>query len=95
MEGDRQSMSYGVMQGQETKFIALRTVPVILKNGERKIHMNCLLDKGSDTTYVIGDVVEALGLQGSKTKIEVKVANNETVSFMSLNFQIGLESMDG
>ncbi len=41
-------------------------------------------------------LVEALGLQGSKTKIEVEsVANEETVSFMSSTFQIGLESMDG
>ena len=32
-ERDRQSMSYGATQGQDTKFIALRTVPVILKNG--------------------------------------------------------------
>ena len=51
-EGDRQSKSYGATQGQETKFIALRTVPVVLKNGDKKIHVNCLLDKGSDTTYV-------------------------------------------
>ena len=94
-EGDRQSKSYGATQGQETKFIALRTVPVVLKNGDKKIHVNCLLDEGSDTTYVNEDVVEALGLQGSKTKIEVKVANDETVSFMSSTFQIGLESMDG
>ncbi len=27
-------------QGQETKFIALRTVPVVLKNGDKKIHVN-------------------------------------------------------
>ena len=65
------------------------------ENGDKKIHVNCLLDEGSDTTYVNEDVVEALGLQGSKTKIEVKVANDETVSFMSSTFQIGLESMDG
>ena len=57
--------------------------------------MNSLLDEGSDTTYVNEDVVEALGLQGSRTKIEVKVANDETVSFMSSNVVIGLESVDG
>ena len=39
---DRLLMSYRATQGQETKFIALRTVPVILKNGERKIHVNAL-----------------------------------------------------
>ena len=90
-------MSCEATQRQETKFIALRRVPVILKNGEKKIHVNCLLDEGSGTHYVNQDVVWSvdLGLQGSKSKIEVKVANNETVTFMSSNFQVGLESMDG
>ena len=37
----------------------------------------------------------ALGLQGTKTKLNVKVANDETISFMSSTLEIGLESMDG
>ena len=44
--------------------VALRTVPIILKNGNRRVTVNCLLDEGSDTTYVNEDVVNELGLIG-------------------------------
>ena len=57
--------------------------------------MNCLLDEGSDTTYINEDVVEELGLTRVKERIEVKVANDQTISFMSNTFTIGLESTDG
>ena len=45
--------------------------------------MNCLLDEGSDTTYVNEDVVEELGLVGQKEPIQVNVANAQTIHFMS------------
>ena len=77
------------------RMIALRTIPVILKNGTRKVQVNCLLDEGSDTTYINEDVVEELGLTGVKERIEVKVANDQTISFMSNTFTIGVESTDG
>ena len=38
--------------------IALHTVPVVLKHGERSLQVNCFLDEGSDTSYVNEDVVE-------------------------------------
>lgn len=57
--------------------------------------MNCLLDEGSDTTYINEDVVNELGLTGAKERIEVKEANDQTISVMSNTFAIGLESMGG
>lgn len=75
--------------------VALRTVPIILKNGERRVLVNCLLDEGSDTTYINEDVVEELGLAGKKEKITVKVANDQSVRFLSSTIKIGLESTDG
>lgn len=57
--------------------------------------MNCLLDEGSDTTYVNEDVVNELGLTGEKEPITVKVANDQTIRFMSSTLEIGLESTDG
>ncbi|KAL9964816.1 hypothetical protein ACROYT_G028505 [Oculina patagonica] len=75
--------------------VALRTVPIILKKGNRKITVNCLLDEGSDTTYVNEDVVNELGLTGEKEPITVKVANDQTIRFMSGTFEIGLGSTDG
>ena len=57
--------------------------------------VNCLLDEGSDTTYVNEDVIHKLGLTGEKEPITVKVANDQTLRFMSSSFEIGLESTDG
>ena len=45
-------------------FIALRTVPVILKNGDQSLKVNALLDDASTKTYVNSDVAAQLGLQG-------------------------------
>ena len=53
----------------------MQTVPVIVKNGNKRLHVNCLLDEGSDTSYVNDDLIEALGLHGAKTEINLKVAN--------------------
>ena len=47
-----------------TDFIALRTVPIILKNGNRSIKVNALLHNASAKTYINADVAAELGLQG-------------------------------
>jgi hypothetical protein len=94
-DGNTQATTMKTSTDHDTKKIALRTIPVILKNGTCKVHVNCLLDEGSDTTYINEDVIEELGLTGVKEKIEVKVANDQKISFMSNTFTIGLESMDG
>ena len=44
--------------------VALRTVSVYLKNGDRKLKINALLDDASTKTYVNADVAAELGLQG-------------------------------
>lgn len=92
MEGDDQRKAYGASREQEAEFIALRTVPIVVKYGNKRLHVNCLLDEGSDTSYVNEDVIEALGLHGAKTEINVKVANDETFHFMSSTFDIDIES---
>ena len=77
------------------KVVALQTVPLILKNGKKRILVNCFLDEGSDTTYINEDLVEELGVKGRKELITVNVANDQKVKFMSMTFQVGLESIDG
>ena len=94
-DGVKRATTMKTSTDQDTKKVALHTIPVILKNGSQKVRVNCLLDKGSDTTYINEDVVEELGLTGVKKRIEVKVANDQTISFMSNTFTIGLESTDG
>ena len=73
----------------------MRTVPIILKHGERRLQVNCFLDEGSDTSYVNEDVVEELGLYGRKEKVIINVANGQKVNLMSATMEIGLESLDG
>jgi len=80
---------------QKAEKVALRTVPVILKHGKKRMLVNCFLDEGSDTTYVNEDVVEELGVKGEKELITVNVANDHEVRFQSMTFAIGLESVDG
>ena len=58
------------------KVVALQTVPLILRNGNIRLLVNCFLDEGSDTTYINEDVVEELGVKGQKNAITVNVAND-------------------
>ena len=57
--------------------MALRTLPVILNHGKKRLLVNCFLDVGSETTYVNEGVVEELGAKGEKELITVNVANDQ------------------
>ena len=76
-EGDA-STHTATMETAQTreKVVALQTVPLILKNGNKRILVNCFLDEGSDTTYINEDLVEELGVKGRKELITVNVAND-------------------
>ena len=55
---ENKSSTYETVQEHAQRSIALRTVPFILKHGERCLQVNCFLDEGSDVSYVNEDVVE-------------------------------------
>ena len=63
-EGDA-STHTATMETAQTreKVVALQTVPLI-RNGNKRILVNCFLDEGSDTTYINEDLVEELGVKG-------------------------------
>ena len=96
-EGDTngQTTTLNTIKRHEERIIALRTVPVILKNGKRRLLVNCFLDEGSDTTYVNEDVIETLGISTQKEEITINVANDQKVRLMAATLEIGLESVDG
>jgi len=54
------SSTYEALQEHAQRSIPLRTVPVILKHGERCLQVSCFLDEGSDASYVNEDVVEEI-----------------------------------
>ena len=82
-------------EGTQTGFLALRTVPVILKNGNRAIKVNALLDEASTKTYIHADVASELGLQGISRKVTVNVLNGQTETFETMPVDVELESFDG
>ena len=93
---ENKSSTYETVQEHAQRSIALCTVLVILKHGDRCLQVNCFSDKGSDLLYVNEDVVEELGLDGVKEKIIINFANGQkAVNLMSATMEIGLESLDG
>ena len=46
------------------EFVALRTVPVYLINGTKRVKVNALLDEASSKSYLNSDVAAELGLEG-------------------------------
>ena len=58
-----------IMQNySKVDYIALRTVPIILKNGDRSLQVNALLDEASTKIYVNSDVAAEQGLKGKTEK---------------------------
>ena len=80
---------------EPAKYLALRTVPVVVKNAERTMIVNALLDDGSTKTYINGDVAAELGLEGSTQRITVNVLNGEEYSFETVPVEFDLQSIDG
>ena len=60
-----------VTQFSENKsgMIVLRTIPVYLSRGSRKIKVNALLDDASTNSYNSSDVAAELGLEGQLRRV--------------------------
>ena len=81
---------------QTSGTIALRTIPVYLKNGTRKIKVNALLDDASTKkTYINSDVAVELGLQGQLQRVIVSVLNSRIETFKTSPVECTIESLDG
>jgi Aspartyl protease len=76
-------------------FIALRTVPVVLKNGDTLVSVNALLDDGSTRTYLNADVAAQLGLVGNHESVKVSVLNGKYEVFQTMSVEVQLQSLDG
>ena len=73
----------------------LRTVPVLLKNGDRCVKVNALLDDASTQTYVNKDVAAVLGISGKPESVTVNVLNGQAKTFTSNPITVELGSVDG
>ena len=75
--------------------IALRTIPVYLKSGNRKLKVSALLDDASTKTYINADVAAELGLQGHSQKVNVSVLNGQVETFETTPIECALENLNG
>ena len=76
-------------------YMALRTVPVILKNGPHVIRVNALLDDGSTRTYLNQDIAAQLCLEGEPEQLTVNVLNGHKANLESSTVDFTIESVDG
>ena len=70
-----------VMTSQEQaaqRVVALRTVPVVLQHGDKKVTVNALLDDASTRSYISTNVAGALGLNGDPLTLTVGKLNGQT-----------------
>ena len=77
------------------ELIALRMVPVVLKNRNREVKVNALLDDASTKSYINADVAAELGLQGMMQKATVNVLNGQVKTFVTMPVDFELKSLDG
>ena len=75
--------------------VALRTIPVILSNGQNKLVINALLNDGSTKSYVNSDVAFQMGAHGTVKKIQVGVLNGKLETLDVMPVELMVESLDG
>ncbi|CAC5373898.1 unnamed protein product [Mytilus coruscus] len=93
-EGESQDRTM-IGRDRKSNFVTLRTVPVILKNGNRTVSVNALLDDASTKTYINADVAAELGLQGQVQKVTVNVLNDNIETFETMPVEVRLQSHNG
>jgi len=77
------------------RHVALRTVPVIVKQDKKILVINALLDDASSSTYISEKVVKELGLDGRDENLSVGVIGGvkRRLNVKEVNFE--LNSMNG
>ena len=98
-EGEASERTHTTTTGAEpapsTKFVALRTVPVYLSSGRRRVKVNALLDDGSSKTYLNSDIAAELGLEGSPHELTVNVLNDNQERFETTVVRFTISSVNG
>ena len=77
------------------KIVALRTVPVYVTNGARRVKVNALLDEASSKSYLNSDVAAELRLEGSPHELIVNVLNGRHTALDTSLVEFVINSLDG
>ena len=77
------------------KIVALRTVPVYVTNGARRVKVNALLDEASSKSYLNSDVPAELRLEGSPHELIVNVLNGHHTALDTSLVEFVINGLDG
>ena len=91
--GPEQTM-HTMKQKKSIEEIVLRTVLVVLKNGNREMVVNAFLDDGSTKTYVNADVATELSLEGTVEQYQVRLLNGNCENSETIPTQMELKSLE-
>ena len=95
-EGKEQENETTLMAKEDYQyFIALRTVSIMVKSGDKSIKVNALLDDGITKTYINLDEAAELGLHGKTECVTVNVLNGQIKTFNTKPIEVLLESLCG
>ena len=87
-------MTMATQSHSRVDYVGLRTVQVVLKNEDRWMTVNALLDDASTKTYINTDVATELGLKGNKEQVTVNVLNGQLETFETMPVNFKLESVN-
>ena len=94
VEKSKENEDSNYMKKSASHRITLRTAPVILANGNKRIKAIAFLDGGSTGTYIREDIAEYLGLKGEMTSLKIStVTGSENLDTQGV--QACIESRDG
>ena len=92
--GDTSSMATH-MSSVGVRAVALRTVPVILRHGDKNVTVNALLDDGSTQSYLNCDVAAQLELSAPTQEVSVSTLNGRIETLETMPVDCHIESLDG
>ena len=75
-------------------YISLRTVPIILRNGDCSLKVNGLLDEASSKTYLNTVAAAELGLHSRTKEVRVNVLNGQIECFKTQPVRFELLTID-
>ncbi|XP_064633630.1 uncharacterized protein LOC135491588 [Lineus longissimus] len=93
-DSDESTMATVTLAAKNSSEIALRTVPVIIKHGGKRIKTNALLDDASTSTYIDANLAAELGVQGKIEQTTVNVLNGKLKTFTTMPVEVGIESLN-
>ena len=78
-----------------SEFVALRTVPVYVTIGKRRLKVNALLDDASSRTYLNGDIAAELDLEDRPHELTINVLNDNQERLDTTVVEFMISSCDG